>query len=333
MILKKPKLPQGESLVLQDTSFLPGQSGMVKLNAGKLPSGSKLDIVAHVFRSNNPGPVFLLLGGIHGDEINGIEIITSLLESKVFENLTSGSIIAIPLLNVFGFNNFSRDMPDGKDVNRSFPGSTSGSLASRVARTLTKFVLPIVDYAIDLHTGSSERYNHAQARYTRSDVVSKKMAEIFAAPFIIRQALISNSFRKVAFELDTHVLVYEGGESVRVNQNDIQLGIEGILRVLHFLSMIPASIPASGLLPIEILKTRWVRAAHPGIFINYKKSGEKIFTGDTLGVIKDPYGLKSYPVTSRLNGYIIGHNNAAVVNQGDALYHIGITDEAIHTGF
>jgi uncharacterized protein len=318
-------------LIIENAQFLPGDCGVVRLSAGKIPSGSKLDILAHVFRSVNEGPTLLIIGGIHGDEINGIEIITSMLEAKVFDNILCGAVVAIPLTNVFGFNNLSRDMPDGKDVNRSFPGSTYGSLASRIAGTISKNILPFVDYAIDLHTGGAERYNHPQTRFTKGDEVSKKLSEVFGATFTIQQPLINHSFRKTANDLGIHVVLYEGGEAVRVNHKAINIGIEGIKRVMHNLGMLNKDLIAANENTIHINTSKWIRAAAAGIFIWTKRSGDKVTQGECIGSIKDPYGLKTNLVISKHGGYIIGHNNAAVVNQGDPLFHIGITDEK--TGF
>ena len=157
------------------------------------------------------------------------------------------------------------------------------------------------------------------------------MAEVFAAPFTIQQPLINHSFRKTANELGIHVLLYEGGEAVRVNQKAILIGIEGIKRVMMSLGMLEVFPTTTNNNPVSIITTKWIRAAYAGIFIWIKRSGDKIIQGESIGTIKDPYGLKTYPVISKYNGYIIGHNNAAVVNQGDPLFHIGLTDDK--TGF
>ncbi len=321
--ITKIKHPFESNIVLEDMSFAPGQKGAVKLNAGSLPSGSEIHTVAHVFRSNNPGPTLLIQGGIHGDEINGVQIVTSILEAKTLNNLQCGNVIAIPLVNVFGFNNLNRDLPDGKDVNRSFPGSTGGSLASRVARTLTKYILPYVDYAIDLHTGGADRYNYPQARFSKSDPVSKEMAEIFSAPFMIQQPMISGSFRRAATDMGAHTIVYEGGESVRINKTAIDHGINGVVRIMKALQMLPSNMTTPQVNTVTIEKTSWIRTSKPGMFVWIKKSGDSIKIGDLLGVIKDPYGMSTYDVIAKSNAYIIGHNNAAVVNVGDPLFHIG----------
>jgi uncharacterized protein len=319
-----PRHQHDNPVVLQSVPILPGETANVKLNAGILPSGSSLSLAAHVFRSKNPGPCILLLGGIHGDEINGIQIITSLLEAKTFANLKKGTVIAIPLLNVYGFNNMMRDVPDGKDINRSFPGSTGGSQASRLARVISKSILPYVDIAIDLHTGGGERYNHPQIRYTKGNEVALELANLFNAPFTIGNQPQSGSFRKAASDQSVHTIVYEGGESVRINKTAIDYGITGIIKILHAIELIQYPMTLIDKPTIYIKDSDWARASKPGIFIWHKKSGDTIHTGELIGVIKDPYGTNTFEVLSKTNGYIIGHNNAAVVNQGDPLFHIGI---------
>jgi len=171
-------------LIIDRASIGPGEKEQVDLFVSRLPSGNRINIQSYVFRASQPGPTVLLMGGVHGDEINGVQIIRRILEDKMLETLKAGSVIAIPLLNVFGFINYSRDVPDGKDVNRSFPGSAIGSLASRTASVLTKKVLPNVDIAIDLHTGGAERYNYPQIRYSKKDKRALELASSFGAPFI-----------------------------------------------------------------------------------------------------------------------------------------------------
>ena len=127
-----------DTLIIDKTEVLPGEYQQVNINVSRLPSGTRLSVQCHVYRSIRPGPTVLILAGVHGDEINGIEIVRRSLASGLYKNLIKGSVIVIPLLNVFGFINFSREVPDGKDVNRSFPGTSSGSLASRVASVLTR---------------------------------------------------------------------------------------------------------------------------------------------------------------------------------------------------
>jgi predicted deacylase len=319
----KSKHKHKKPIVIDKTSFAPGESGTISLNVGRLPSDTRINIIAHVYRSKNPGPVILLLGGVHGDEINGVEIIRRLLDQNSLQNVNKGTIIAIPLLNVFGFINFSRDVPDGKDVNRSFPGSSNGSLASRVARTLTKKILPYVDLAMDFHTGGASRYNFPQVRYEKSNKLGAQMAKIFQAPFVLQKPLIPKSFRKTCSRMGIPAIVYEAGESIRLCGVSIEKGMDGILRVLNHLGMIDSSVPDEENV-VHFAKSTWLRAPYSGMFIWTRQSGAKIKKGEQLGVIKDPFGTKSVQVFAKTDGHIVGHNNASVVNQGDALFHIGI---------
>jgi len=312
-----------QPIVIDNESVFPGEYSLVRMNVGRLPSDTKIDIVAHVFRSKNPGPCVLLLGGVHGDEINGIEIVRKSIEEDIFTNLDRGSVIAIPLLNVFGFINFSREVPDGKDVNRSFPGTRRGSLASRVASTLTKKILPFVDIAMDFHTGGASRFNFPQIRYSRIDKMAEELALVFGTRFIIQKPLIPKSFRKTARLNKIPTLIFEGGESVRLDGHAISVGLQGMKRVFAHLEMTHQPTFNNHTQSIIIKKTTWLRAPYSGIFIWSKSSGNYIKKGEPLGVLKDAYGNKSITVNASRDGYIIGHSNASVVNQGDALFHIG----------
>jgi len=313
-----------KDIVIDNTRFGPGESGVVRMSVGRLPSDTEISIEAHVFRAKQSGPTVLILAGVHGDEINGIEIVRSFLYNQDFSKLKKGSLIIIPLLNVFGFINFDRYVPDGKDVNRSFPGTLNGSLASRIARTLTKYILPNVDVLLDFHTGGDSRYNYPQIRYSKKDDKAARLAAVFNPPFIIESGLIPRSLRKTTRELEIPTLVFEGGESVRLDGLSIHIGLRGIRHMLQHWDMLTAKKRRKQLKPpIIVKKTSWVRANYSGVFIWSKSSGHYVKKGDLLGNIHDPYGQKSIDVISHRTGYIIGHNNASVVNFGDALFHIG----------
>ncbi len=326
--LKEKKVKAIDDITINKSKIQPGENTMVRLAVGRLPSGTKIYIKAHVFRSEYPGPTVLLLGGVHGDEINGVETIRKLIFEDKFADLKCGTVIAIPIVNIYGFINFSRAVPDGKDVNRSFPGSLNGSLASQVARVITLKILPEVDYIIDLHTGGASRFNFPQIRYTSSDTKALELAKIFGAPFIIKKPLISKSLRKVAKEKGIPVLVFEGGESLRFDGYSIQLGIEGIQRVLTHLGMLNYT-GGTKEKQIHFVKTVWIRASKSGLFMWTKQSGNRVLKGEIIGVINDPQGLSSISVLASRDGYLIGHNNASVVNQGDALFHISYDYEVL----
>lgn len=312
-----------EAFSIDNMDIFPGEYAMVNLNVGRLPSDTRIDIKAHVYRSKNPGPCVLVLGGVHGDEINGVEIVRRAIEEELFVNLERGSVIAIPLLNVFGFINFSREVPDGKDVNRSFPGTSRGSLASRVANTLTKKILPYVDIAMDFHTGGASRFNFPQIRYSSADKNAEELAIIFGSKFVIQKSVIPKSFRKTARDMKIPTIVFEGGESTRLDGHSISVAIDGIKKVLSHLDLNHYTMFENQTKPIMVKKTVWQRAPYSGIFIWSKESGMKVKKGEPIGVLKDPYGNKTIKVSASRNGYIIGHSNASVVNQGDALFHIG----------
>lgn len=316
--------PYSDPISINNIDVFPGENAVAKINVGRLPSNTTIEIEAQIYRSVVPGPTVLLIGGIHGDEINGVEIVRRFIEEELGGHLSKGSIIAIPLLNVYGFINFSREVPDGKDVNRSFPGSSSGSLAARVARTLTKKILPYVDVALDFHTGGASRYNYPQTRYTASDERAKEIADLFNAPYTIAKPIIPKTFRKTAKDLMIPAVVYEGGESIRLDGFAIENAIQGIKRVLIGLDMFDQEHQPPHRDTHHISKTYWIRAPFSGIFIWSKSSGNYVQKGEPLGTIKDPFGGRSVSVLSKMAGHIIGHNNGSVVNQGDALFHIGV---------
>ena len=317
--------PYGDAIVIDQTAILPGESATIRLRAGQIPSGNQIGVQMHIHRAVEPGPTILIIGGIHGDEVNGIEIVRRLSQSDIGSKLQQGTLMLIPLLNVHGFINFSRDVPDGKDVNRSFPGSVSGSLASRVARILTQKIMPYVDVILDFHTGGASRYNYPQIRYTPKDHGALELAKVFGAPYTIAKPVIAKSLRRTAREMGITALVYEAGESVRLDGFAIQCGTQGVRRVLHHLQMGNMSADELGQSPPTtfIQKSSWVRAPQAGIFEWTRQSGQHIHKGEVVGLISDPFGTKQVEVISKVTGFIIGHNNASVVNLGDALFHIG----------
>ena len=309
------------TFIINSIAVEPGEHKTIRLPVGELPSGTKISIRAHVYRSTNPGPTVLILGGVHGDEINGVEIVRRSIQKGLYEDLQCGSVIAIPILNIYGFINFSRAVPDGKDVNRSFPGTTKGSLASRVARSLTKKILPLVDFGIDFHTGGHSHYNYPQVRYSKNDPTAQELAKVFGAKYTLGMKTIRKSLRKVALDQEKPILVFEGGENLRYDGISIENGLDGIQRVLHYhkmLSEAPAIPPT-----IHYQQTTWVRASNGGMFLWMKQSGHPVKQGEPLGRINDPFGMEAdVYVLSPHDGHIIGHNNAPVVSPGDALFHI-----------
>jgi len=302
----------------------PGESKQVVVNIARLPSRTVIDTLIHVFRSEKEGPVLLLSAGLHGDEINGIESLRRMIVKKQLMP-EIGTIICIPIINIYGFLNFSRDLPDGKDINRSFPGSENGSLASRVAHFIVQEILPQIDYGIDYHTGGAAKSNYPQVRCITKDEENLNLAKAFAAPIILNSNYRPGSLRKEAAKNGKRIIVYEGGESLRFDENAIEQAIKGTKRVMHYLNMVSKS-PNKEFTPTLVEKSSWVRAKYAGMFRSNIMPGDTVKKNQIIGSITDPYGDFEHKKKAPFNGIVIGKNNNPIVHAGDALFHLGKLD-------
>lgn len=328
MRTKEGKSYKKDQMEINGQKIAPGEMKRVSSKVARLASGTEMELPIYVYRSNKPGPVVLLSGGLHGDEINGIEIVRRMLEDNTFESIERGSIVAIPVMNIYGFLNFSREVPDGKDINRSFPGNVGGSLAARIAHFLTKEVIPNIDIGVDFHTGGASRFNFPQVRYAGIDDRAVGLAKAFSAPVMLQSGLIEKSLRKQAYKMGKSIIVYEGGESLRIDEEVIAEGINGAMRMLHYLEMLPVA-PRPVTVPVDCHSSTWVRAKRSGIYKGLLQSGMHINRKELLGYITDPFGEFSVKIKSAHSGFILGHNNMPIINQGDALIHIGHFNEEI----
>jgi predicted deacylase len=309
-------------MVINNQLIKPGANKSIEVNIARLPSHSSIDIVINVSRSLQPGPTLLLMGGLHGDEINGVEIIRRLIERGM--NVPKiGTVICIPILNIFGFIHFSRYVPDGKDVNRSFPGNKNGSLASRIAYYLMREIIPQIDYGIDFHTGGDDRSNYPQVRCMLQNEMNQKLAEAFHAPFTINSKYRPKSLRQSAARMGKNIIVYEGGESSRFDEFAIEQGMNGTLRLMNYLGMSDAS-PAPVTKNQIISNSSWIRAKSSGVFVPQVRYGDFVLRNSVVGHLSDPFGEFSEKLKSRIGGYVIGLNHQPLVHQGDALMHIGV---------
>ncbi|WP_430410545.1 succinylglutamate desuccinylase/aspartoacylase family protein [Kordia sp.] len=315
---------ENKNITIYGETVKPGEDKWIKIPIDRLPTGTMIDIPIYVFNAGKPGPTLLVQGGLHGDEINGVEIIRRMLFEGCYK-IKSGAVIVLPLLNIFGFIHFSRQVPDGKDVNRSFPGVKNGSLAARIAYQVTYEVLPQVDFGIDLHTGGGQRNNHPQIRYTSGMPESKTLAEVFNAPFYFATSLISKSFRKAAHNRKIPIIVYEGGESMRFDEYAIREGIQGILNVMKYAGMIhtidPMWIEREG--STLLTSHKWLRSPTAGMFVPQVLNGSSMKKGAILGFVTDTFATYCKEIKAPYNGFVFCINNQAVVNQGDALFHVG----------
>jgi uncharacterized protein len=301
-------------------SIEPGTRRFIDLRIARLPTHTVIDLPVYVSRSEKPGPTLLLTAGLHGNEINGIEIVRRMI-SRGLIHPQFGTTVAVPIVNIYGFLQQERYLPDGKDLNRSFPGSRNGSLASRVAYTLINQILPTIDFGIDFHTGGASKDNYPQIRCVFNSTESMNLAKAFAPPFILNSKLIDRSFRKAAQRRGKPIIVYEGGESLRFNEFAIEEGINGTLRLMKQYGLIEECPEPN--LSITMQKSSWVRARSSGLFRTTFKPGQKVLRGQRIGSITDPFGMSSIDIKAKSSGYIIGLNNMPVISAGDALMHIG----------
>lgn len=300
----------------------PGSSATLNLNLYQLPTKTIIEIPVYVYRSKKPGPVLLLLAGMHGDEINGIEIVRQLISRQDVKNPLCGSIIAIPVINIIAFLSGTRDLPDGRDLNRCFPGKKSGSLGSRIAYDLMNKIFPLIDFGIDFHTGGAKINNFPQLRCVFDNKTNLELGKKFSPTLILNSPFREKTLRNEAAKKGKSILVFEGGESSRFDYVSINEGMNGCLRLMKHLKMIDLQLPKN---PTTLLhKSTWVRARTSGLFHTSKINGSHILKDEVIGMICDPYGEHEEKLISPTDGYILGINNQAVINQGDALMHIGI---------
>ncbi len=312
-------------LNILDTEIKPGKQTILNLDIARLHTRTKVEVPVIIERGLEDGPVLLLNAGIHGNEVNGVEIIREVISRKI-NKPKRGTVICIPVLNVFGFLSQTREFPDGKDLNRMFPGSKQGSLASIFAYHLMNNILPHIDYCIDFHTGGANRFNSSQIRISRGHPELVELAKIFNPRFIVFAPDRERSFRQAAMKAGKKVLLFEGGKSLDFHKRITMRGTRGVMQILHHLGMRNFSeelstMPMSDSILID--HSTWVRARHGGLFRFYIKDGAHVEKGEIIGSISDPYGKFEHKVKVPTSGYVLGLNHAPIVYQGDALIHLG----------
>ncbi|TRW22518.1 succinylglutamate desuccinylase/aspartoacylase family protein [Flavobacterium zepuense] len=317
-------MPHKDITILGE-SILPGESKTIKMEIARLHTMTKLKIPIIVERSKIDGPVVLFSAGLHGDEINGTEIVRQIIVRKI-NKPKRGTIICIPVVNIFGFVNKTREFPDGRDLNRVFPGTKLGSLASRFAYHVVKEIIPHIDYCIDFHAGGASRFNAPQIRIVPNNPELKGLSDIFNAPFTLSSKNIPGSFRSACMKLGVKILLFEGGKSLDLNDDITQEGVHGAKRVLQHLGMLGirknARTPDAPSIYIET--STWIRARHSGLFQNKAHAGKFVEKGDVIALITDPFGKFEQKVKAPNSGYIINSNDAPIVYQGDAIFHISL---------
>jgi hypothetical protein len=315
---------------------MPARSAF-KLNGCEIPAGTRktidlpvsilsdhtpVSMSAHVIHGKLDGPTMFVSAGVHGDEVIGVEIVRRLLRTPNLKSLR-GTLIVIPIVNAFGFINQSRYLPDRRDLNRSFPGSTGGSLASRLAHLFLNEIVARCDIGIDLHSAAIHRTNLPQIRISPDNPRTAELAEVFGAPVILESALRDGSLRGAAKDIGKDVLLFEAGEGLRFDEMSIRSGVTGILRVLRHLDMVPAKgISKSNTTSQYCASSKWLRAPAGGLLRMFRADGDVVAQGDLMAAVSDPFGENEIEITAPFSGIIIGRAVMPIVNEGDAVFHL-----------
>ncbi|WP_373506022.1 succinylglutamate desuccinylase/aspartoacylase family protein [Aestuariivirga sp.] len=309
------------AFIIGEHEIARGSRAVVDLPVSALSNHTRVTIPVQIVHGAEAGPVIFLAGAIHGDEIQGVEIIRRILVHPSLHKLR-GTVLAVPIVNSFGFLNHTRYMPDRRDLNRSFPGSDRGSLASLVADLFFREVVLRSQYGIDFHTAALHRTNLPQVRLVPDEPELLRMAEAFAPPVILISKLREKSLRLSAGEAGVKVLLYEGGEALRFDELAIDAGVKGCLRVMSYFGMIEP-VPRKAV-PDTVFSdsSSWVRAPEGGILHTMRRTGDRVGRREVIGVVADPLGANSIPVVADDDGIIVGRTNLPIVNRGDALFHI-----------
>lgn len=297
-----------------------GSRREIGLPIARLVTGAEVTLPVLVVHGRGEGPVIWLDAAIHGDEVVGVEVIRRVLET-ISPKTLRGTVLAVPIVNVHGFMNRDRYLPDRRDLNRSFPGSARGSLAARIAHLMMTEIIEKCAVGIDLHTGSDHRTNLPHVRGDLDDPRTLQLAKVFGAPVVYHARLRDGSLRQAAADVGAQVLVYEGGEAGRFDDWAIDAGVAGIGRVLAHLGMVDDTTTETPL-PVECRSSRWVRAGRTGILRLDCELGDRVAEGDRLGVIADSFGRSLRVVRAPFTGLVLATATAPLVNQGDALVHV-----------
>jgi predicted deacylase len=299
----------------------PGERRNVSLPVADLYTGTSLHMPVKVLCGKRTGPVLFVSAAVHGDELNGVEIIRRLLRREVMKSLRC-TLLAVPIVNVHGFLEQSRYLPDRRDLNRSFPGKATGSIAARLANTFLQEIVLKSEYGIDLHTGAIDRSNLPQIRACLDDARTAEIATAFGAPVMVNAGLREGSLRACASEKGIPTIVYEAGEALRFDEFSINAGLRGILRVMRHIGMLPKSRAGRKHQPVVARSTRWVRAPASGIVSGKVALGSRVEEGQRLALISDPLGDRQEQAVAPVDGIVIGRNNLPLTHEGDALFHI-----------
>ena len=299
----------------------PGAQANVNLPVADLYTSTPLHMPVRVVCGRAAGPVLFVSAAIHGDELNGVEVIRRLLQRKALRSIR-GTLLAVPIVNVHGFLDQSRYLPDRRDLNRSFPGSAKGSIAARLANLFVREILSRADFGIDLHTGAINRSNLPQIRGNLDDPATLELAKVFGAPVAINSNIRDGSLRGCAADRGLPMLIYEAGEALRFDELSIRAGLRGILNVMRHIGMLPPARGSRQVEPVIAASTRWIRASASGIVSAKAELGNRVAKDQIIATVSDPLGDEQQHVVAPFDGIVIGRSNLPLAHEGDALMHI-----------
>lgn len=306
----------------------PGQRQTVDLPVSTLSDHTPVTMSVHVVHGKKPGPVMFVSAAIHGDEVIGVEIVRRLLRVPNLDRL-AGTLLAVPIVNTFGFLNQSRYLPDRRDLNRTFPGSAGGSLASRLANLFLTEIVERADFGIDLHSAAIQRTNLPQVRISPGSARLKRMAQVFGAPVILTSKVRDGSLRGAAKDRGVDMILYEAGEGLRFDEYAARTGVMGILRIMRELEMISnKGVSRPKVSPISCTSSYWLRAPAGGLLRMFRQTGDVVASGDLMGMVSDPFGENEVEILAQAGGIVVGRSNLPVVNEGDALFHVATPPDA-----
>jgi len=274
-----------------------------------------------IIRGKRSGPVVFVSAAIHGDELNGIEIIRRFRKLEILKKL-KGTLILVPIVNVYGIMTLSRYLPDRRDLNRSFPGSAKGSLASRVAKTFFDEIVQKCDLGIDLHTASIHKSNLPQVRTNTDNEYTFRLAKAFGASVVLHSELRDGSLRSIAQEAGVPILLYEAGEALRFDETSIRIGVQGLINVLRANDMLPKVQRKTKKIPLVARSSKWIRASESGMLRTIKALGDTVVENEVIAYIDEPLDDAIYEILSPFDGVIIGKSEIPLVQEGDAIFHI-----------
>lgn len=312
-----------QAFQIGDQKIAPGERMTFDLTVPPLYTHTDVSMPIQAIHGKRPGPKLFICAAIHGDEINGIEIIRRLVRLPILQRLR-GTLLAVPVVNVYGFINQSRYLPDKRDLNRSFPGSKTGSLAARLAHLFMEEVVAHCTHGIDLHTATFHRDNLPQIRALVDDPETKQLAYAFGSPVILNSDLRDGSLRQAVVDLGIPILLYEAGEALRFNELAIRAGVNGIISVMQEIGMLPPARRRKKprVEPVIARSSSWVRAPQSGILHALKALGDHVRKGETMAMIADPFGERTEDVIAASSGIVVGRTNLPLVHEGEALYHM-----------